>query len=197
MGSNRVSSIVAVAALSACAYEPEALNSERIENRFGSYGIEVLSHSAGIRRSSLYSYDDDQQICRTYAVVQFEDDSTPRVAEAHASVLAGQSIGATFKSTGWKIKKSTVHVGHLPSVEPSHSIGTLMQLKEPTDLGIHAYKLILEKDAQSMNYATIVETHHPEYLSVEELNSLYGDEVESHLDENEIGKLFMLVLNTD
>ena len=197
MGSNRVSPIVVVAALSACAYEPEALNSERIEERFGSYGIEVLSHSAGVRRSSLHSIDDEQKICRTYAVVRFEDESTPRVAEAHANVLAGQSIGATFKSTGWKIKKTTLHVGRLPPVVPSHPIGALMRLNDTADLGIHAYQLILEKDSQSINYATIVETHHPHYLSVEELNSLYGDDVESRLIDDEVGKLFTLVLDTD
>lgn len=197
MGSKQVSPIVVVAALSACAYEPEALNSERIEERFGSYGIEVLSHSAGVRRSSLYSIDAEQKICRTYAVVQFEDESTPRVAEAHANVLAGQSIGATFKSSGWKIKKITLHVGRFPSVLPSHPIGALMQLGGATDLGIHAYQLNLEKDSQSINYATIIETHHPDYLSVEELNSLYGEDVESRLSEDEVGKLFTLVLNSD
>ncbi|MGI9200381.1 MAG: hypothetical protein ACR2QL_04940, partial [Woeseiaceae bacterium] len=54
MRPSRISPFVIAAALSACAQEPEALNSERIEERFGSYGIEVLSHEAGVRRSSLY-----------------------------------------------------------------------------------------------------------------------------------------------
>ncbi len=197
MDSNRFSPIVVVAALSACAYEPEALNSERIEERFGSYDIEVLSHVGGVRRSSLYSLDGDQKICRTYAVVRFEDESTPRVAEAHASILAGRSIGATFKSTGWKITKVTVHVGELPSVSQHHSVGQLMQLESTSDLAIHAYQLILEKDAQSIDYATIVETHHPDYLLAEELRTLYGEDISSPLNESEIGELSRLVLDSD
>lgn len=197
MDSNRVSPIVVVAALSACAYEPEALNSERIEERFGSYGIEVLSHVGGIRRSSLYSLDGELKVCRTYAVVQFEDESTPRVAEAHASIVSGQSIGATFKSSGWEITKVTVHVAELSSVTQQHPIGELMQLENTKDLAIHAYRLILEKDAESIDYATIVETHHPDYLSVDELRSLYGDDVATALNESEIAELSRLVLDSD
>lgn len=197
MDSNRVSPIVVVAALSACAFEPEALNSERIEERFGSYGIEVLSHAAGVRRSSLHSLEGEQKICRTYAVVQFEDESTPRVAEAHANILAGESIGSTFKSSGWQIKKLTLHIGKLPSVAPSQPIGELMQLESISDLGFHAYRLILEKDKQSIDYATIVETHHPDYLSVAELNTLYGDDVESRLEEKDVSDLFALILDSD
>ena len=197
MRSDRVSPIVVAAALSACAFEPEALNSERIENRFGSCGIEVLTHVAGVRRTSLFSSHGAQKICRTYAVVQFEDESTSRVADAHAEVLAGHSIGATFKSTGWEIRKVTLHVGQLSAVAPSHPIGALMHLEQVTDLGMHAYQLVLEKDSQSINYATIVETHHPDYLTVEELNSLYGKDVESRLSENDFNKLFALVLSAD
>lgn len=197
MGSNRISPIVVAAALSACAFEPEALNSERIVDRFGSYGIEVLAQASGVRRSSLFSLHGEQKICRTYAVVQFEDESEAPIADAHASVLAGHSIGATFKSTGWEIRKVTLHVGRLQAVAPDHTISALMRLEQTTDLGIHAYRLILEKDAQSINYATIVETHHPDYLTVDELNSLYGEEVESRLDEHDISKLFALVLNAD
>lgn len=193
----RVSPIVVAAALSACAYEPEALNSERIDERFGSYGIEVLSHAAGVRRSNLYSVHGEVKICRTYAVVQFVDESTPRVAEAHAEVLAGQSIGATFQSTGWQIKKTTLFVGSLPAVSPVHSIAQLMQLESASELGVHAYQLTLEKDAQTIDYATIVETHHPDYLSLEELVSLYGDDVETGLDDAQTDVLTRLVLNSD
>jgi hypothetical protein len=197
MDPNRVSPIVVVAALSACAYEPEALNSKRIDERFGSYGIEVLSHAAGVRRSNLYSVHSGAKVCRTYAVVQFVDEPTPRVAEAHAEVLAGQSIGATFQSTGWRINKTTLFVGSLPEVSPTHPIGQLMQLESASELGVHTYRLTLEKDTQTIDYATIVETHHPDYLSPEELISLYGDEVESSLDKAQSDALIRLVLDSD
>ncbi len=185
------------AALNVCAFEPESLNSERIEARFGSYGVEVLSHEAGMRRSSLYSNAGDAPVCRTYAVVRFEDESTARVAEAHADVLAGRSIGATFKSTGWQVRKETLHVGGIPLNASSHRIGELMHLDGEVDLGIHAYQLVLEKESQSIDYATIVEAHHPEYLTVAELKDLYGDSNGADLNDEEIGSLESLVLESD
>ena len=197
MDASRVSPVVIAAALSACALEPESLNSERIEDRFGSYGIEVLSHEAGIRRSSLYSVDGETRICRTYAVVRFVDESTPRVAEAHAEILAGQSIGATFKSTGWQIGKVTLHVGSLTPGGPDHALNSLMRIDGSTELAVHAYQLVLEKDAQTIDYATIVETHHPDYMSRQELEDLYGDNIEVELSEKDVHGLWILVLESD
>ena len=197
MHSSRVSPVVIAAALSACALEPESLNSERIEERFGSYGTEVLSHESGVRRSSLYSVDGDAKICRTYAVVRFVDEATPRVAAAHADILAGRSIGATFKSTGWHIGKVTLHVGSISLDGSEHAIGTLMHINGPTELGVHAYQLVLEKDSQTIDYATIVETHHPDYMSLPELERLYGDSIESELDDEELHKLSTLIMDLD
>ena len=197
MHPNRLSPIVIAAALSACALEPEILNSERIEQRFGSYGIEVLSHSEGIRRSSLYSTEAGAKICRTYAVVRFMDTATPRVAAAHADVLAGESIGATFKSSGWEISKLTLYIGSLPMPDPDHSIAKLMQLGSPTELAVHAYQLVLSNNDQTVEYAMIVETHHPEYLGEQELNSLYGDSTLPKLSDNEIRNLSTLIMDMD
>ena len=197
MHSSRVSPVVIAAALSACALEPESLNSERIKERFGSYGIEVLSHESGIRRSSLYSIDADSKICRTYAVVRFVDESTPRVAAAHADILAGRSIGATFKSTGWHIGKVTLHVGSISLDDSEHEIGDLMQINGAAELGVHAYQLVLEKNSQTIDYATIVETHHPDYMSLPELEKLYGDSIETQLNDEELRKLSTLIMDID
>lgn len=197
MRSDQVSPVVIAAALSACAHEPESLNSERIEERFGSYGIEVLSHESGVRRSSLYNLRGDSRICRTYAVVRFVDESTPRVAEAHADILAGGSIGATFKSTGWHIAKVTLHVGSISLHTSDHAIGELMHIDELSTLSVHAYQLVLEKDSQTIDYATIVEAHHPEYMSLEELERLYGDSIDVELADEEIRKLSTLISDID
>ena len=197
MRSSRVSPVVIAAALSACALEPESLNSERIKERFGSYGIEVLSHESGIRRSSLYSIDGDSRICRTYAVVRFVDESTPRVADAHADILAGGSIGATFKSTGWRMGKVTMHVGSISLDGSDHVISDLMRIDGPTELGVHAYQLVLEKDSQTIDYATIVETHHPDYMSLPELEKLYGDSIDVDLNNEELRKLSTLIRDID
>ncbi len=197
MRSSRVSPVVIAAALSACALEPESLNSERIEERFGSYGIEVLSHESGIRRSSLYSLDNEVKTCRTYAVVRFVDESTPRVAAAHANILAGGSIGATFKSSGWHIGKITLSVGSISLDESDHAISKLMHIEDSAKLGVHIYQLVLEKDSQTINYATIIETHHPDYMSLPELEKLYADGVEDELDDEEFRKLSTLITDID
>lgn len=197
MHPDRLSPVVLAAALSACAMEPELLNSERIEQRFESYGIEVLSHADGVRRSSLYSIADSDKVCRTYAVVQFMDAATPRVAAAHADVLAGESIGATFKSSGWEINKITLYIGSLPMQDPKHPIAILMRLEKGTDLAVHAYKLVLRKGEQTIEYAMIAETHHPGYLKVQELNSLYGESTLPALSENEVGNLSTLIMDID
>lgn len=197
MRSSRVSPIAIATALSACAQEPESLNSERIEERFGSYGIEFLSHASGIRRSSLYSIDGESKICRTYAVVRFVHESAPRVAAAHADILAGGSIGATFKATGWHIGKVTLYVGSIVLERSEHAISKLMRIEGPAILGAHVYQLVLEKDSQTIDYATIIETHHPDYLSVPELQKLYGDRVEAELDGEEFRKLSTLITDID
>ena len=160
--------VVATSALGACALESEILNSERIGERFGSYGIEILEHDATVRRSSLFSIEDGARICRTYAVVQFVAHESPEIAAAHQRIIAGESIGATLKSGGWELRKETLHIGSLPLSDNGHRIAALMRLDAPGSLGLHAYRLILDKDSRSLHYATIVETHHPDYLTSDE-----------------------------
>jgi len=197
MRSDRISPVVIAAALSACALEPESLNSERIEQRFGSYGIDLLEYAAGVRRSSLYSLAGTSKICRTYAVVRFQDELAPSVATAHADVMAGQSIGATFKSGGWEISKTTLYVGELSLDSAGRPIGRLMHLDGPAELAMHAYRLQLERDSLAIDYATIVEIHHPDYLSPAELRSLYGDSIHTRMHDPAVLDLRSLVLNAD
>lgn len=197
MRSNPVSPVVFAAALSACAVEPEALNSERIETRFGSYGVDVLEYAAGVRRSSLYSVTGEQRVCRTYAVVRFQDAGVPDVTTAHADVLAGQSIGATFKASGWQIRKSALFVGALEMTRLDHPIAKLMHLNRHAELAMHAYRLVLDQNGQSIDYATIVEVHHPDYLSPAELGRLYGHNADTQLSAPQLDELRSLVLDLD
>lgn len=197
MRSDRISPVVIAAALSACALEPESLNSERIEQRFGSYGIDLLGYAAGVRRSSLYSLAGDSRICRTYAVVRFQEELAPSVATAHADVMAGQSIGATFKSGGWTISKTTLHVGTLSLDSAGHPIGGLMHLVGPAQLAMHAYRLKLERNTHAIDYATIVEIHHPDYLSLAELSNLYGGSAGTRMRDPAVHDLRLLALDAD
>jgi hypothetical protein len=164
---------VLAAALSACATESVILNSERIEQRFGSYGIEVLASEAGLRRSSLFSCDGDTATCRTYAVVQFAEQHDERYDDAHSKVLSGDSIGATFKENGWGIRKDSMYIGNIRLPESRTEVGELMRLTGAHDLALHVYRLVLVRENVAFDYATILEVHHPEYLSEQDLRGLF------------------------
>ena len=184
---------VLAAILSACATESVILNSERIEQRFGSYGIDVLASEAGLRRSSLFSYDGDTATCRTYAVVQFAEQLDNRYGDAHSKVLAGNSIGATFKESGWEIEKNTLYVGHIRLPGSQTQIGELMCLNGAHDIALHIYQLVLVRDQQALEYATILEAHHPEYLSESSLRELFEYDDESALPAADLSQLSSLV----
>lgn len=164
---------VLAAVISACAAEPVLLNSERIEKRFGSYGVDVLASEAGLRRSSLFSVHDGQHVCRTYAVAQFADQLEDHYGDEHAKVLAGNSIGAVFKSHEWNIHKQTLHIGSLDLPAGNRVISALMKIDTPRRLALHVYQLLLVKEAQVFEYATILEAHHPDYLTEDDLYALY------------------------
>ena len=180
--------------LSACATEPVLLNSERIEKRFGSYGIAVLASEAGLRRSSLYSLEDRTPTCRTYAVVKFADQLDDRYREEHTKVLAGNSIGAIFRSHGWDVHKQTMHIGSLALPQNDTAIGELMRRDGAENIALHVYQLLLVRNEQVFEYATIVETHHPDYLSESDLHELYEYDVTTGLAPDVVSELVTLVL---
>ncbi len=183
------STATADAVLSACTLESELLNSERISERFGSCGIDVLEHGPTVRRSNLFSVDDDDRPFRSYAVVQFVEQESLEVAEAHEKILAGASIGATFKSAGWQIRKVTRHVGAAPLPDADHVLGGLMRLSGNAALAVHAYRLILEKDDRNLHYATIIEVHHPDDLQENDLRELYDWQDDKRLPDDVIDEL--------
>ena len=187
---------VLAAVLSACATESVILNSERIEQRFGSYGIDVLASEAGLRRSSLFSYDGDSTTCRTYAVVQFAEEADGRCDDAHSRVLAGDSIGETFKEDGWDIRKNTLYIGTIRLPEARTEVGDLMRLSGAHDLALHIYQLVLVRDVNELEYATILEAHHPEYLTEKDLRSIFVHEPLEPISRNDLERLSTLVFGT-
>ncbi|MDH3431910.1 MAG: hypothetical protein OEQ14_18065 [Gammaproteobacteria bacterium] len=189
--------VVLAAALSACSFQPESLNSERIEQRFGNYDVDVLEQNSGIRRSNVYSTDKGVRTCRTYAVVKFMDPGLAEIAAVHEAVLGGRSIGATFKDAGWEIRKMTTYIGSAQVGDPQHTIARIMRLNTPADVGLHAYQLSIEKGARSIHYATIVESHHPAYLTETELADIYPLESEFRADAEDVKSLIHLLLDTD
>ncbi len=188
---------VLAAALSACATETVLLNSERIEQRFGSYGIDVLASEAGLRRSSLYSIEGDERICRTYAVVRFTDEPDNSYSPEHARVLAGNSLGEVFKANGWAIHKQTLHIGSFHIDGAQTPIGTLMQIPENSELAVHIYQLLLAKEEQVFEYATIIEAHHPDYLSAKDLLGIYHYNNSESLSAESLRDLISLLKSPD
>lgn len=187
---------VLAAVLSACATESVILNSERIEKRFGSYGIDVLASEAGLRRSSLFSYDGDSTTCRTYAVVQFTEEADAGGDDAHSRVLAGDSIGETFKEDGWDIRKNTLFIGTIRLPDGRTEVGELMRLSGAHDLALHIYQLVLVRDVNELEYATILEAHHPEYLTEKDLRGIFVHESVEPISRSDLNRLSALVFGT-
>ena len=187
-GNNLPRSVIA-AALDACAHESERLNSERIAERFGSYGIEVISSEPGLRRSNLYSSENDVRTCRTYAVVRFVDEPDAIIDDEHAQILAGKSIGAIFKASGWTILKETLHVGTATLEDAEHPVATMMHLDRKADVAMHVYRLLLEKQQQAIDYATLIELHHPDYLSRDDLLDLYPVDATTSLPPQQVEEM--------
>lgn len=169
--------LLAVLLSPACAPDTVELNSERIEQRFGSYGIEVLSVENGVRRANLYSDEQGQRVCRTYAVVRMLGLPTaaaePALLAAHEDVLAGASLGASLEEAGWQVSKATQYVGTLPALSPLPDWLALMGLESTERLALHVYRLSIKKGEETYEYADIIEVHHPDYLTVGELAVLY------------------------
>lgn len=197
MDSKRVPLYVLAAALSASAMESEVLNSERIAQRFGNYGIDVLDAKPGLRRSNLYSITDNERICRTYAVVKFSDQTPWENNEEHVKVLAGGSIGAVFKQSGWEIVKETLFVGSFSADSSAAELLQLMQLDGSKKLAMHAYTLKVHKDDITVDYATIIEAHHPDYLTEADLLRLFPVSAEAMIDADAVDKLVALLTESE
>ncbi len=162
-----------LAALAAAAQQPirELLNSERIQQAFGSYGVEVLATNDRLRLTNLYSVDAGTRTCRTFAVVRFPPVIDSAVATEHAAITNGGSIGAVFAANGWRVQKT-----HLAfrEIHATPLLARLMHVSIGTQLAEHAYVLDVAKDGKAVEYAALVEIHHPEYLQRADLERIYG-----------------------
>lgn len=168
----------------ACTGPP--LNSERIERRYGSYGVTVLEQSPDRRLSNLYSLEGGRPVCRTLAIVRFQAPLPRELAPAHAAILAGGSIGAVLEAQGWRVNKVTRHVGEFAATDTARRLQALMSIELPASIAMHVYELSAARGSIEIPYATIVELHHPDYLSVARLTRLYGPVPEPTLTAAEL-----------
>ena len=149
----------------------ELLNSERIQQVFGSYGVEVLANDVRTRVTNLYSADAGTKTCRTFAVVRFPAAMDVAVATEHATITNGGSIGAVFAANGWRVLKT-----HLAfrEFEATPRLARLMHVATGAMLAADAYVLDVTKEGKTVEYAALVEIHHPEYLKRADLERIYG-----------------------
>ncbi len=168
--------LVASAPLLAQPPSRELLNSERIAAEFGSYGVEVLEQDQHVRISNLFSGAAEDKTCRTFAVVRFAPHLDEAVTAEHAAIVAGGSIGAVFVAAGWEVRKT--HLSY-SETRATPRLASLMRIAEGTPLATHIYALDVAKGGRVVEYATLVEIHHPGYLTREDLPAIYGPAYES------------------
>lgn len=148
------------------------LNSERIEKKFGGYGIDVLYNTAQLRVSNLY---DGKKITRTLAVVDYPETIDSSFAKEHQLIVAGGSIGNVFKSHGWTIEKKNIFLGELAPSADYKKLYALMGNIPPSKLSIWIYVFYIRKEGKAFPYATISEVYHPGYLSLADLKCINND----------------------
>ncbi|HET7133350.1 MAG TPA: hypothetical protein VFJ95_13930 [Gammaproteobacteria bacterium] len=155
----------------------ELLNSERIEQKFGSYGIAVLRSDARLRVANLYSEsrsaagETERRTCRTFAVTRYPDEVAAAFAAEHREILAGGSIGAVFAAHGWRVTKAHLYYGERAAAP---HVAELMRVAPGARLALDAYVLEIAKGDARFEYASIVEIHHPDYLALPDLATIYG-----------------------
>ena len=171
-------------------------NSERIRRKFGSYGIEVLENSPGLRVSSLYSTHDGKKVNRTFAVTAYPEVIESAFEKEHEAIINGKSIGIVFEESGWLIDKRHLYFGEIET-PGSHFNGISQAVKfGKVSAAIHVYALVVRKNGSEFQYAFIAEVHHPEFLKLQDLAAIYGPEFENHLERKEVISDFLNVIES-
>jgi len=160
-------------------------NSERIRLKFGSYGIDVLESGKGIRVSNLYSIEKGVKTNRTFAVVAYPDIIEPEFGKEHDSIINGESIGIVFRNNGWVVDKRHQYIGRIEVPVTNSEVEAVFGDIGETRPVIHVYALFVKKDNSEFRYASIAEVHHPEYLELEDLNTIYGNVLDDAFEKYE------------
>ena len=166
-------------------------NSDRIQLIFGNYGIQVLENSPGMRISSLYSIHDGIKTNRTFAVVAYPEVIAEAIKKEHRTIIGGESIGIVFRNNGCETIKHHQYFGKLET--PIEGSDTLSMLGA-TRPAIHIYWLSVMKNDSEYRYAQIAEVHHPDYLKLEDLQAIYGDEFNDKLQtSSDVSEMLKIV----
>ena len=160
--------------LAACQHRQTLLNSERIEQRYGSYGVHVIASDSELRISELFSGDGTQRVMRTLAIVRFIDGQAPAIASLHADIVNGGSIGQVFKSAGWTIRKRSLAICERNLGSADFPELVRMKISLPANLAIYQYLFQVERGSTLIDYAEITEIYHPDYLRFDDVRRIYA-----------------------
>jgi hypothetical protein len=149
-------------------------NSDRIKIKYGNYNIDIIENKLNIRVSKLYSTLDGVKTNRTFAVVAYPVFIEPEFKKEHEAIINGQSIGVVFEQNDWDIDKNHLYFGEI-EMPPEHSgAHALFSAIGKANPAIHIYSLVVTKDNSRFEYALIAEVHHPDFLKLEDLMSIYA-----------------------
>ena len=70
-----------------------------------------------------------------------------------------------------------------------------MYVEPPVTLALHIYKLSIEKDGDVLDYATISEMHHPDYLSENEIRASFAVEGSRVAKPPQVDELISIILD--
>ena len=124
-----------------------------------------------VRVSNLFQHAGRKRTCRTFAVVRYPDRVDPAVAAEHTEIVHGGSIGVVFAARGWRVGKTHLRFFEIGA---SPRVAGLMHVGAGTRLAAHAFVLDVSKSGRAIEYALLVEIHHPEYLAFADLRAIYG-----------------------
>ena len=165
------------------------LNSERIEQKFGSYGIDIVQSDNQSRVSFLYSLDPNNKNKKNYhtlAIVKFKE--TRKVSNIHEKILNGGSIGKSFKKEGWEIDKTNHQMMVISNPDKLLFKSWLPQISDEK-LALHFYELNVKTENYHYLYAEILEIHHPKYLGFNDLTEVYNLDEETQNNEKLLSML--------
>ena len=140
------------------------MNSDKIRERFGHYGVELLEQSPRTRLASLYSLSDEQRITRTLALTRFELPAHPAVEEQDAQIRSGESIGATLRQAGWTVVKNNTIDCQVTAGRRFALLGGATLSPEDSVL-LRVYTLSVVKQDLALDYAIIAEAYHCEHIA--------------------------------
>ena len=140
------------------------MNSDKIRERFGHYGVELLEQDTRTRLASLYSLSGEQRITRTLALTRFELPTHQAVSEQDAQIRAGDSIGATLRHAGWNVVKNHTTDCQVAAGKRFAALGGTTLNPEDQVL-VRVYTLSVLKQELAIDYAIIAEAYHCEHIA--------------------------------